>query len=137
MNADLVVQTAIRARLVATAAVTELVPATSILDTHGTPAPRPSIILGDAQVVDTETAYARNHWRVFHTLHIWKKEPSREGAKTIAAAVAAALTPGRLVLTEGYHCADCRVSSVRAMSDPDGETAHAVVVVEALVEGPA
>ncbi|MGR3494086.1 DUF3168 domain-containing protein [Citreimonas sp.] len=134
MSVDLAVQKAIRARLVATVAITDLVPANSIIDTNGSPAPRPSIILGEAQVVDQGDSISRTRSRVYHTLHVWKIEASREGVKTIAGAVRDAIRSARLDLGVGYHCADWRVSSIRTMSDPDGETAHAVLVVDVLVE---
>lgn len=134
MSADLAVQIAIRARLAATSAVTDLVPASSILDRNAAPAPRPGIVIGDAQVIDEGTSIARTRERVFHTLHIWKTEPSREGVKQIMAAVRAAIRSARLDLGPGYHCADWRVSSGRVMSDPDGESAHGVMVVDVLAD---
>ncbi|MCA0847194.1 DUF3168 domain-containing protein [Salipiger thiooxidans] len=132
MSADLAVQIAIRARLVATSAVTDLVPATSILDRNATPAPRPGIVLGESQVVDEGSSVDRTRERVFHTIHLWKTEPSREGVKEISAAVRAALRSERLEIGPDYHCADWRVSSTRTMSDPDGESSHGVIVVEVL-----
>lgn len=134
MSADLAVQKAIRARLVSTSAVTDLVPATSILDRNSTPAPRPGIVIGDAQEVDEGSSLGRTRTRIFHTLHIWKTEPSREGVKIIAGAVRAAIRSARLDLGSEYHCADWRVSNVRTMSDPDGETSHAVMVVDCLAQ---
>lgn len=134
MSADLAVQIAIRNRLVATTAVTDLVPASSILDRNATPAPRPGIVIGDAQVIDEGTSIERTRERVFHTLHIWKTEPSREGVKRIAAAVRDAIRSARLDLGAEYHCADWRVSSARTLSDPDGESSHSVMVVDVLAE---
>ncbi|MAY47159.1 MAG: hypothetical protein CML65_18140 [Rhodobacteraceae bacterium] len=134
MSADLVVQKAIRARLVATSAVTDLVPATSILDRNGAPAPRPGIVIGESQVIDEGNAIARPRERVFHTIHIWKTEPSREVVKEIMSAVRTAIRSGRLDLGPTYHCADWRVSSMRVMSDPDGESSHGVMVVDVLAE---
>ena len=128
------VQVAIRARLVATPAVVALVPAASILDRNQRPAPSPSIILGESQAVDEGDSIARNRARVYHTLHVWKREPSLEGVKVICAAIRSAIHAGRLDLGAGFHCADVRVSSMRQMRDPDGETSHGVVTVEALVE---
>jgi len=52
----------------------------------------------------------------------------------ICAAIRAAVAVGRLDLGTGFHCADLRVSSMRQMRDPDGETSHGVVTVEALVK---
>lgn len=133
MSAALAVQKAIRARLAATAGVTDLVPASAILDRNQRPAPDPSIIIGEAQTVDPGTDYERRHMTVFHDLHVWKREIGTTGANAIAGAIRAAIHAGRLVLDDGWHCADARVSDVRVMRDPDGETAHAVVTVEALV----
>ena len=134
MSADLPVQIALRARLIASPAVTALVPAFSILDRNSTPAPRPSIILGEVQVIDEGDSIARTRERIVHTLHIWKTEPSREGVKQIMAAMRAAIRSARLDLGSGYHCADWRVSSMRALSDPDGESSHGVLTVEVLAE---
>lgn len=128
------VQVAIRARLVATPAVVALVPAASILDRNQRPVPSPSIVLGESQAVDEGDSIARNRARVYHILHVWKREPSLEGVKVICAAIRRAIHAGRLDFGAGFHCADVRVSSMRQMRDPDGETSHGVVTVEALVE---
>ncbi|WP_017930017.1 DUF3168 domain-containing protein [Limimaricola hongkongensis] len=136
MGADIEVQKAIRARLVASPAVTALVPATGIVDSHQRPAPRPGIILGESQLRDEGTSLQRAHTRVWHTLHIWKREPSLEGVKAISAAVRGALRGDRLSLGGGYHLGDLRVSDGRSMRDPDGETSHAVLTVECLVVEP-
>lgn len=133
MSVDLAVQKALRARLVATSAVTELVPANAILDRNQRPAPSPSIILGEVQMLDEGTSMARAHTRVYHTLHVWKKEPSLEGVKTVAGAIRTAIHAGRLELGAGFHAADAKVSSIRTLRDPDGETSHAVVTVDVLV----
>ena len=66
-------------------------------------------------------------------LHVWQREPSLEGAKTIAGAIRSAIHSARLTLAPGLHCADARVSSMRFLRDPDGEHSHGVVVVEVLV----
>lgn len=133
MSAELAVQKAIRARLTGTPAVVALVPATGILDVNQRPAPSPSIILGESQALDEGSSLKRSHSRVFHTIHVWKKEGSLEGVKTICGAIRTALHAGRLALAVGYHCADLRVSSMRSLRDPGGEYSHGVVVVEALV----
>ena len=49
-------------------------------------------------------------------------------------AVRTAIRSGRLDLGPTYHCADWRVSSMRVMSDPDGESSHGVMVVDVLAE---
>lgn len=132
-NVSYAIQKAIRGRLIATSAVTSLVPATSVLDRNERPAPDPSIILGEDQVVDPGTAIDRSLSRVHSTLHVWKKEGGLSGVKAIAAAVRDAIRQGRLSLEAGLQCADCRVSDMRFLRDPDGVTAHGVVTVETLV----
>lgn len=131
MSAALAVQIAVRSRLVTTSAVTVLVPANNILDINSRPAPDPAIILGEGQAVEYGDV-ARRGELVFLDLHIWKKEPSLEGVKAIAGAVRSAIHSDRLSIAN-YSCGDCRVSSMRFLRDPDGETSHAIVTIEALV----
>lgn len=133
MSVDLETQKAIRARLIASPAVSALVPAAHILDVNQRPAPMPSIILGDSQLVDEGTSLKRRHHRIFHTIHVWKREPSLEGVKVICAAIHMALHSGRLAMPAGLHCADIRVASIRSLRDPDGEHSHGVVTVDALI----
>lgn len=133
MSAALSLQRALRARLVATPAVTGLVPARAILDAHQRPAPDPAIVLGEDQEIDAGSI-RRGRVRVFATLHLWKREASTEGVKEIAGAIRTALHAGRLDLGAGWHCADAFVSATRFLRDPDGETSHGVVTVEALLE---
>lgn len=131
MSADHALQTAIRARLVATAAVTGMVPASSILDRNARPAPDPAIILGEGQSVDAGRI-DRKACRAYATLHVWKKEAGLAGVKQIAGAIRAAIHAGRLDVT-GWQCGDAFVSDMRFLRDPDGETAHGVVTIEALM----
>lgn len=133
MSAALALRRALRARLTGTPAVTALVPASAILDSHQRPAPDPAIILGEDQEVE-DGGVARGRVRVFATLHLWRREPSLEGVTAIAGAIRSAVHGGRLVLGSGWSCADARVSGARFLRDPDGETSHGVVTVEALLE---
>ena len=133
MSIDLAVQKAIRGRLIATSAVTALVPATAILDRNERPAPSPSIILGESQTVDEGTSLRRAISRVYHTIHVWKREPSTEGVKAISGAIRTAIHSGRLDLSTGFHAADGFVSATRFLRDPDGETSHGIVTVQVLV----
>ena len=130
MNIDLEVQKAIRARLTTYAVG---VPAAQIIDANQRPSKLPAILLGDSQAVDEGSSLRRAHTRVYHSLHVWQREPSLEGAKTIAGAIRSAIHSARLTLAPGLHCADARVSSMRFLRDPDGEHSHGVVVVEVLV----
>lgn len=128
------VQVAIRSRLVATPAVVALVPAGAILDANQRPAPSPSIMLGESQLVDEGTSISRRIARVYHTVHIWKREPSLEGVKVICGEIRAAIHAGRLDLGPDLHCIDALVSSMRQIRDPDGETSHGIVMIEVLVQ---
>ncbi len=136
MSAALALQRAIRARLVADPGVAELVPAAAILDRHQRPAPSPAIILGEVQAIDDGADLARRRLRIAHTIHVWKHEPSLEGVAALCGRIRAALGAGRLALGDGFHCADLAVTSLRSLRDPDGETSHGVVTVEALVVEP-
>lgn len=134
MSASLAVQKALRARLVATPALVAMVPATAILDRNQRPVPDPSIILGEAHEVDAETDMGRTMVRVFHTVHVWKREPSLEGVAAICAEIRKAVRVGRLVLEDGFHAADARIADMRTLRDPDGETSHGVVTIEVLMQ---
>ncbi len=134
MSIDLVIQKAIRSRLISTSAVTELVPESAILDRNTTPAPRPSIVIGDVQIVDPGDSIKRTRSRVTHTLHIWKTEPSREGIKAIMGAIRTSVRADRLDLGAGLRCVDWRVSSTRALSDPDGVSSHGIMALDILAD---
>ncbi|WP_374292760.1 DUF3168 domain-containing protein [Paenirhodobacter enshiensis] len=136
MSADLELQKAIRAALVADGGVTALVPASKILDMNAAPAPNPSIILGESQVIDNGSSLAGDHAQIIHTLHIWKEEASLVGVKGIASAIRGALA-GRLSLPAPYHVAGQKVASARFLRDPDGVTSHGVVTLEVLISGDA
>ena len=111
-----------------------LVPAANVRDTNQRPAPNPSIILGESQAVDEGTSLRRTHIRVYHTIHVWKREASLEGVKAICGQIRRAVNFGpRLVIAAPYHCADLQVSSTRTVRDPDGEHSHGIVTVEALI----
>lgn len=134
MTPELALQKAVRARLVANSQIGSLVPAASILDRNERPAPSPSIVIGEGQSVDEGNSISRTLTRVYMDLHIWKREPSTVGVKAIAGAIRAAIQSTRFASIDGFHIADCYVQSARFLRDPDGETSHAVVTVNALVQ---
>lgn len=133
MSYELALQKALLARLVATPAVTALVPVANIIDRNQRPNPSPSIILGEDQGVDEEFI-KRNVVRVYHTIHVWKKDENLVGVKAIAGAIRVAIHMQRISSDVGFHFADCYVSQTRFLRDPDGETSHGVVTVTALVQ---
>lgn len=134
MTPELALQKAVRGRLTSEETVTALVPAASILDRNERPAPSPSIVMGEGQSVDEGNSIARTLTRVYLDLHVWKREPSTEGVKAIAGAIRTALKPRLDMAVDHFHCADCYVQNVRFLRDPDGETSHAIVTVNALVQ---
>lgn len=134
MSADLAIQQALRARLVADTDVSSLVPAANILDRNARPNPDPCIIIGEGHTLPGDDL-ARNVSRIFLDLHIWKKEPSLVGVKTIAGAVRDAVHATRPILAEGMVCGGWYISGMRYLRDPDGETSHGVVTVQAVVTG--
>jgi len=129
---ELALQAAVRARLAGSSEITALVPVASILDRNERPNPRPSIVIGEGQAVDEGDSIDRLLVRVYLDLHVWVREPSTEISKAIAGAIRRALRP-RLVLASPYHCADSYVRTARFFRDPDGESSHAVVTVDARV----
>ncbi|ACB83538.1 hypothetical protein Mpop_5448 (plasmid) [Methylorubrum populi BJ001] len=129
----LALQKAMGARLAGFPAVTDLVPPANIVDAHGRPARFPSVILGDGQEVAADLTFERRHVTVFVDLHVWDRSPSFTSTKAIAGAIRAALHGDDLVLDEG-RLLDLKHAGTRYLRDPDGQTAHAVVTIEALVE---
>lgn len=125
---SLPLQAAIRARLVATSAVTALVPAASILDRNARPVPFPSIIIGEG-TTSPDDGLARHRHLAVADLHIWATEPGLVQAKTIAGAVRDALNDGPLSVT-GFHVADLRIASSRFLRDPDQLHSHGVLSLE-------
>ena len=93
----------------------------------------PSIILGEAQAVEEGRDTERRRTRVYHTAHVFNREPGLAGVQEIAGNMREALNWQNLQLAAPYQCVTARVSSIRALRDPDGETAHAVVTIEALI----
>jgi hypothetical protein len=133
MSADLALQKALRAVLVARAELVALVPAASILDRNARPNPLPSIILGETQEIDGGLV-SGGAVKLFHTVHIWIEEPSLVGVRRIGWEIRQALRAGRVALENGFHLAGW-TSTVRYMRDPDGVTSHGVVTVTATVTG--
>ena len=133
MSATLALQIALRERLTSATAVTDLVPADAILDRNQRPAPLPSVILGEGQTVEEGSDKERRRLRIYHTVHVWNREPGLAGVQEIASNIREALNWKRLQLQAPWNAVTARVSSIRAMRDPDGETAHAVITIAALI----
>jgi hypothetical protein len=133
MSANLAVQKAIRAVLVASPALLTLVPAASILDRNARPNPSPSIILGETDEVDGGLMNGASV-RIVHTIHLWKKEPSLAGVRWIGYEIRRAIRNGRVSLERGYFLAGW-LTTARYIRDPDGETSHGIITLTAIVTG--
>lgn len=129
MEPSLPLQAAIRARLVASSAVTSIIPATAIVDRNAAPALDHSIVIGEGQTIP-DAGIARNRHEVFADLHIWRKEPGLVGSKQAVGAIRDALNDGPLTVA-GFHVIDLRIASSRFLRDPGGLHSHAVLSLEA------
>lgn len=133
MEPSLPLQAALRARLIASSAVTSIIPATAIVDRNATPALENSIVIGEA-VTGPDDGLARHRHMIVADVHVWRKEPGLVGAKQVVGVIRAALNDGPLSVT-GFLVADLRIASTRFMRDPGGLHSHAVMSLEArLVE---
>lgn len=128
MEPSLPLQAAIRARLVASSAITSIIPATAIVDRNATPALDHSIVIGEA-MTGPDDGIARHRHMIVADVHVWRKEPGLVGAKQVVGAIRAALSDGPLA-PDGYHVADLRIASSRFLRDPGGLHSHAVLSLE-------
>lgn len=128
MEPSLPLQAALRSRLVASSAVTSIIPANAIVDRNATPALDHSIVIGEA-LTGPDDGLARHRHHVVADVHVWRKEPGLVGAKQVVGAIRDALNDGPLSVT-GYHVADLRISSTRFLRDPGGLHSHAVLSLE-------
>lgn len=133
MEASLALQKAIRARLVATPALTALVPANNVLDRNSRPEVFPCINIGDGQTVIGD-GISRTRFQVYADLHIWQAEPGTAQSKAIAGAIREAFA-APLYTVDGHHVADLFIQQTRFLRDPDGLHSHGIVSLAAqLVE---
>lgn len=129
----LALQTAIRAALVDSPAVTDLVPADHIRSGSTRPDKTPCVIMNDGNTSLHGHDYTsqRVAW-VYLDLHIWTLDAGPDAAKEIAGAAMAALDK-RSVAVEGGYCDHFRVTASRFPRDPDPSYGHGVLSVEALI----
>lgn len=130
---SLALQTAIRARLLETPAVTALVEPTRIIEGAARPEHFPTVIFGGGQTVPAGRAGSWRHVWVYLDLHIWTLEGGTEGARAIANAIDRALVapltvPGFQLLDGNFS-----VTGSRFMRDPSEQHGHGIVSVEAFL----
>lgn len=131
MEPSLEVQKLIRLRLVATSALTALVPASSIVDRSGIPSTFPSILVGEGQTVAEEGLSRRRHVTYFD-IHVWAKETGLVTVKQIAGTIRDALFDSIWTIP-GLHVADFCVTGSRFIRNPNGWHSHAIIGLQAFV----
>lgn len=129
---SLALQAAIRARLIAHAALTALVPAEHIFDRNKRPEAYPCILLGDGQTVYADD-YDDFYDRAYADLQVWTKGPGLESAKGIASEIRAALPLG-VWQVAGFSVPRVKIASARFFRDPSNEFSRAVLTVEAIMQ---
>jgi hypothetical protein len=127
---SLAFQTAIRARLIAGAGVTSLVPAASILSRSGRPEAFPCILISDGSV-DCADNINDFYDLAFADLHVWTTEEGTEQVKTIVGAMRAALPVCAWTTVPGFTVPYVRPSTARFMRDPDNIHSHGILTLEA------
>mgnify|MGYP001247241418 CR=1 FL=1 len=126
---SLALQTAIRARLLASPHVMELIEPPNIRDGDTRPSAFPSIILGNAQVLVAGHYGSYRNVTVYLDLHIWGE--NHEAAKTLGALVNKALFAALDV--PGFDMTDgLRTERSIYMADPSG-AGHGVVSLSGLM----
>lgn len=135
MRADpsLVLQAAIRQRLIASGDVLALIPETNVIDSNGRPEMMPCILIGEGQSV-----LRRFNATCYSTLHVWVQEPGLVKAKDIGGAIVAALTvdaqiDGPLHL-DGFICHELAVTNTQFIRDPHGPYSHGIVTVAGIMQ---
>ena len=133
---SLTFQKALRDRLVGDVGVTNLVPSANIFDAHGLPSVFPSIIIGEAQEISSNLTFDDMSIDVFHTLHIWTREPGLVDVKRIGGAVRRAIGKSRFFLptVDEFQACDVGFDGVRYVRDSDGETGHGILTVRAMMQ---
>ena len=124
--------TAMRAALIATPAVTALVPADHIRTGSTRPDKTPAIIIGDGSTTFHGHDYTaqRAAW-VLQDLHIWTLDQGQEAAKTIAFMVRNALD--QAPPADGFAIDEFKITRAIFPRDPDPRFGHGILSVEALI----
>ena len=132
LEPTLALQTAIRARLLDTPAVTALVAADHIRAGSTRPADCRCIIMsnGSTTLHGHDYTAQRAAW-IYMDLHIWTLNDGEERAKQIVFAVSQALD--KEIAIDGGYCDHFRVTGSVFPRDPDPAYGHGVLNVEALV----
>lgn len=132
---SLAIQRAMRARLIAAPAVTALVPAERIFDGRWRTEQLPCIIIGEGSVLYSDE-YVSFHDEAYLDVHVWAREEGFELAKEITGAIRTALKQAPWT-AEGHIVHGITVSKARFIRGKDAENAHAIISVDAIMQGAA
>lgn len=145
MTASVALQQAIRTKLVADRNVLGFFGAEAIFDRTRRPEAVPCIVLGDGHTLLDRISYDRRVTHEHASIHVWTAGEALVDAKALAGVVVEALSDGvgetithRIGGTRNettYRVVCATITSVRHMRDPSGRLLHAVIAMEALVEG--
>lgn len=130
-SADLELQMAIYARLVADIDVSAIIDA-RVFDRVPVDAIFPYVHLGEAQEI-TEDVTCVSAQAIYLTLHGWSREVGYPEVKRLAAAVRGALHLAPIVL-ETWRLVSINHRDTRVFRDQDGLSSHAVIEFAAFVE---
>ena len=129
---SLVLQKAIRARLLDSDDVMDLIPADNVLDVTGRPERMPCVNIGEGQ-----TVFRRFASTTYAEVHVWVQEPGLVTAKLIANAIVDALSVDAqidgVLRLDGFICHDLSVERTHYLRDPHGPFSHAVVSIAAIM----
>jgi hypothetical protein len=131
LDPSLPIQKAIVTTLKADAAVVAALGGQRVYDRIPTGIRPPYVQIGDSQVLD-DSAECLDLGEGFETIHVWSETVGRVQAKTIAKAVADALTPDLTV--EGFEITGSYISDIRHLDGGDGMTSHSVLTFRYLSE---
>ncbi|GBD48537.1 DUF3168 domain-containing protein [Methylopila sp. Yamaguchi] len=132
MSAELALQRHVVAALRSAPGVTSLVPATNIADEHGRPERFPAIRLGESASfpADLDESF---HDLVSFDVVVWSASAGTGEAKTIAAAIRAALPVGIWRVPGLRHCR-AKIAGQHVTRDAAKDTVRAVVAFDVVAQ---
>ena len=130
-EASLAAQKFLRTLFINRAALTALVPATSIFDRNDRPEVFPCVLLGEATVT-ADDALCIVADEVFMDCHVWTTENGLAACKLIVGEIRRAVRDASDVV-DGFAL-DAYFDSVVYLRDPGGVHSHAVVTIKLLSE---
>lgn len=128
----LAIQKALRSRLIASPAVTALVPVGNVALDARRPEAMPCIVIGPANVSFGDN-FDQFFDEVFCDIHLWSNESGISSLKPIAAAIRGAVESGQWIV-EGHNAIRVTMANARYLRDPDGIHVHGVLSIEAILK---